>query len=795
MTAHTDQTNPSTQQINTKQPATAASLSPSPSNPAADFPGQSLGLLHDSRLGPQTSESKDVAILRRLKIAILEGQHPYFKANVDLSNLQDLVLASSASHITNGAAPITQLTELSSQMILGGVRTSNFSRDDASPALSATMRSRTPVATNSSSQDGKPARDTLIGRPPISSMLMSSLDEHSRDTEMKASELIETNQARITFEDSGADIKLGSSPAGFNVDDKNVRPTPGYTLGRYTLHSPGPPESARGRSHKRNISDTSTVLEANNNSPDPITIKRESPPYQLYGSQEMTIDPSPSSISSFASAATTSTSLTSENEVDGADALGNTGDGGPDLSGYNPKYGNKADFLRHQKVRVKMIESIEEKNRRLGHRPEESVPHKSPVRPTELPTRRGSGLSASPVREREHASRTNTMPPPPRASLHTRGVSPSNLRRAPSLDNVKERLPPPLPFQQSPRRSQATAFSRPISPVPTKYVPPRQSREYSPPRDVRPQYLPYDEPRATRPRPVVSSPPRGSPPRESSAPRTSDRQPLDSYSSSFPRTESRSFDYRPPPPASVFSDRPRDNGSFDLDRDDTWASSARGLPRAPPPPPPSRDSPSRHELNHERTSFGSSSLPANPSAGYRPQPLPDPPTRYAPYDSSARRPDASWTTPREWDSASRPPDAKPKLQDRFTMEPTWPRDEIDARPRDDYGTRTPRDDFASRGRADDYPSTRFRREASPYNDGLRSGFSRPSEIEGMRPMKRSRPDDGYAPRGPGPERGRYDLDARPAAADYYGREPPRRPDDEYVPRTRPPYNGWAGGPP
>ena len=63
---------------------------------------------------------------------------------------------------------------------------------------------------------------------------------------MNTSELVETNQARITFENSGADIKRGSSLASSNVDDKNVQPTPGYTLGRYTLHSPVPPESARG---------------------------------------------------------------------------------------------------------------------------------------------------------------------------------------------------------------------------------------------------------------------------------------------------------------------------------------------------------------------------------------------------------------------------------------------------------------------------------------------------------------------------------------------------------------------
>lgn len=782
-----------TQQINTEQLSTIAPTTPPP-DPSVDSPEQSLGLLHNARLGYQKTDSKDIAILRRLKLAILEGQHPYFKANVDLSNLQDLVLASSVPRVPDTIASSISRTELPTQAALDGVQTSTQSQDDASLAPSVTVRTQAPVTANATSQNGKPAPGVLIGRPPISSASVSPLDEHSHDVEMRISELVETDQARMNSNDSGADIKPGTSPTNSNSDDQSTRPTPSYTLGRHTLHSPVPSEPARGRSHKRNISDTSTVLEANEKILEPpIIIKRESPPYQFSGSQETAIDPYSSSMSSFASTTTTSTSLTSDNDANGADAWENTGEGGSDLSGYNPKYGNKADYLRHQKVRVKMIESIEEKNRRLAQRPEESVPQKSPVRSTEAPVRRGSGPNTPPTREHEYPSRTPTMPPPPRASLHTRGASPSNLRRAPSLDNARERLPPPPPFQQSPRRSQATSFSRPMSPPPAKYSLRRRSREYSPPRDVR-SYLPYGEP-AARPRPVVSSPPRGSPPRESSAPRNSDRQPLDGYSTSFPRTESRSFDYRPPLPPSVFSDRPRENGSFSMDRDDTWAPSSRGPPRAPPPPPPSRDSPSRHDMNHERTSFGSSSLPANPSAGYRPQPLPDPPTRYTPYDSSVRRPDATWTAPREWDSASRPPEAKPKLQDRFTMEPTWPRDELESRPRDDYGTRPPRDDFPPRPR-DEFSSTRFRREPSPYNDGLRSGFGRPSEIEGMRPMKRSRPDDTYASRGPGPERGRYDMDARSSTGDYYGREPPRRADDEYVPRTRPPYNGgWAGAPP
>jgi hypothetical protein len=443
-----------------------------------------------------------------------------------------------------------------------------------------------------------------------------------------------------------------------------------------------------------------------------------------------------------------------------------------------------------------MIESIEEKNRRLGRRSEERSPHKSPPRQTDGPPHRGTELHDSPAHEPEYVPRNNTMPPPLRApSLHTRGASPNGLRRTPSIDMSKDRLPPPPSIHQSSRVSRTTSFSRTASPPPGRYIPPQRPREYSP-RDVRPQYLPYDEPISApaRPRPVVSSPPRGSPPREPSAPRAVDRQAMESYSNSFPRNEARSFDLRPTSSSSIFPDRSRDGGSFSMDREDTWSHSARGLPRAPLP----RDSPPRHGANREHTSFGSSSLPANPSAGYRSQTAPDPPStaRYTPYDPPARRPsDGPWPS-HDWD-ASRPPENKPKLLDRFTIEPTWSRNERD--PRDEYVPRSDRDrdrdrdDFGPRPRERDG----FRREPSPgYADGLRSGFRRPSDIEGgMRPMKRSRPDDGYDPRaGPGPERGRFDLDARPPVGEYYPHEPVRRPDDEYIPRTRPPYNSWNGPP-
>ncbi|KAG9097948.1 hypothetical protein FRC06_006969, partial [Ceratobasidium sp. 370] len=667
-----------------------------------------------------------------------------------LSNLQDLVLATASSHITNPTPPAGSALakQIDTTLQDNGYLTSVVSQPS--------------VVSSANDQNSKGATE-------------STVDKRSHDVEMKNAE---PNQTRTVSKDFGTGVS-GESPC-----DTIISKTSGsfYTLGRHTLLSPIEPEPTNHVGRGRSASDASTVIDTTQqNTESIIEIKRESPPYQLAGSQVLSKDPTSSSLSSFASTATSSTVLTSENGAD-ADTSDNTGDG-VDLSGYDPKYGNKADYLRHQKARVKMIGSIEEKNRRPGPRPEDRPQPKSPSRQTPGPARRGTGSQDLPVREPEYVPRTNTLPPPSRTpSMHIPEASPSGPRRGTAVDTAKDRLPAPPSRRQSPRRSQATSFSRPASPPLGKYLPPQRPRDYSPPRDIRPQYLPYDDPVSApaRPRPVVSSPPRGSPPREISASRAADRQAMDDYPGLLRRNQARSFDLRPASSSTVFADHPssRDSGAFDLDRDGTWALSSRGLPRAPP----SRDSPPRHETARERTSFSSSTLPANPSAGYRPQSVSDlsSSTRYTtPYDPTGRRPDASWPS-RDWDT-SRAPEPKPKLQDRFTMEPGWPHD----RDRD-------RDEFGPRPRERDG----FRREPSPaYSDGLRSGFRRPSDIEsGMRPMKRSRPDESYASRGaPGPERGRFDLDGRPPAGEYYPREPARRLDDEYIPRTRPPYG--YGGPP
>ncbi|QRW07959.1 hypothetical protein RhiLY_06958 [Ceratobasidium sp. AG-Ba] len=697
-------------------------------------PGPPLGLLDDASAGYPATESKDVEILRRLKLAILEGQHPYFKTNINLSNLQDLILPAPVPHINPAlrleigplGQPITQV-------------------EDTSSLNSTTPRSSTVGPPNGRIEN--PKRD-------------ATMDERSTDVEMKN---IESDHAQIVSKDFVA-ADLGPSYVSTTAKSKTAQSGSSYTLGRYKLLSPVESEFTNHVGRERSTSDASTVIDSTQPTPKPVVeVKRESP----NGSQPLGKDRTSSSLSSFASTSTTSTMLTSESGVD-TDTPGKPNDDEVDLSGYDPKYGNKADYLRHQKARVKMIESTEEKGRRPGSRSDEKSQPKSPLRQTQTATRRDTGAQDLPIREPEYVPRAGTLPPPSRtSSVHIRDTSPSGVGRSSTMDLGRDRLPPPN-NRQSPRRSQA---SRPASP-PGRYAPPRP-REYSPSREIRPQYLPYDDPVSApaRPRPVVSSPPRGSPPREVLPPRASDRQTVDEYPGSLRRSEARSFDLRPGSASSVFADRlgSRDSGVLEMSRDDAWGISSHGLPR----PPPSRDSPP----HRERTSFASSSLPANPAAGYRPQVASDLPSgsRYTtPYDPSLRRPE-TWAS-RDWDG-SRPPETKPKLQDRFTIEPTWPRD-ID------------RDEFGPRSRERDG----YRREPSPvFSDGLRSGFRRPSDIEtGMRPMKRSRPDEGYAARGaPGPERSRYDLDGRPAS-DYYPRDPARRLDDDY--RSRPRYDSWAGSP-
>ncbi|KAJ1304249.1 hypothetical protein OPQ81_005410 [Rhizoctonia solani] len=571
------------------------------------------------------------------------------------------------------------------------------------------------------------------------------------------------------------DSEISEQPGGNSQDDSSENPGPDnqrpptQTLGRYVLHSPIESRSDSEATHKRKASDTPTLVDSNDQSAEPeVNIKRESPPYQLSGSQPQPLEPSSSSMTSFASNSTTSTGLTSD---DGG-ATETPPDTDTDLAGYNPKYGNKADYLRRQKVRSKAIESIDEKHRRTGHRQDSKPDQKSPARPMDHGSRRANDPNGSPVRGLD-PPRTHTL-----TSISDSNEPGSSLRHTSPLDG----LPPPS-FQASPRGRPPASSFRPISPTSGKYPPPRRPRDPSPTRGYRSQYLPYDDdPRPARPRPIVSSPPRGSPPRESPAPRTAiDRQALDNYTS-YPRTETRSFDLRPASP--IFSEAPRAAGSYSMESNSNWP--ARAPPRAPPPPP-SRNTPPTRDLIRDRTPFGSAAIPANPNAGYRPQGLPElSNTRYNPYDPPPRRVD--WPA-RDWESANRPTDSKPKLQDRFNMDSTWPRDSLGSHSLDDYASRPLRDEFTSHLN-DDYAS-RYRREPSPtasrYADGFRTGFTRPPEVEGIRPMKRSRPDDGYIPRSvPGVERSRYELDGRPPASDYYRREPPRR-DDEYEPRSRPPY--------
>ncbi|CAE6467719.1 unnamed protein product [Rhizoctonia solani] len=733
-------TNHIAQGTGTDQDAASAGASPPPNHNALSYNNSALGLLHDDRSGNHPVESKDITILRRLKLAILEGQHPYFKANVDLSNLQDLVLGSGSRSIGAGVHPHVSLDSSS-------VQPSGHIRRHIPPAL----------------DDLGPSEPTTLDYGNEDSRSTEVSPEKSLRPGMTSARLEDVNMVNIdSFERSEQSSGNSLDDPSQNSDSDNRRPST-QTLGRYVLHSPIPTEPDSQLTHKRKLSDTPTLVDSDDrNTESEVHIKRESPPYQLSGSQPQALDPSSSSMASFASNSTVSTGLTSE---DGG-AVENAVDVETDLAGYNPKYGNKADYLRRQKVRSKAIESIDEKNRRAGQRQDEKPSQKSPVRPMDYGTRRGSGPNSSPTRGRNPPSRTHTS-----ASISSPNGHVNNSRRTPPLDT----LPPPN-FQTSPHGRPNASF-RPISPAPEKYSIPRRPRDPSPTRDYRSQYDPFNDPRSARPRPIVSSPPRGSPPRESPAPRAAiDRQSIDSYSNPYPRNETRSFDLRPSSP--IYGEGSRTAGSYSIDGESNW--SARGLTRAPPPPPPSRNTPSR-DLIRERTPFGSTTLPTNPNAGYRPQGLPDAPNnRYSPYDAPPRRTD--WAS-RDWDPTNRSSDSKPKLQDRFNIDSSWSRDSLESRSLDDYGPRPIRDEFAH---PDDYAS-RFRREPSPassrYSDGFRSGFSRPPEVEGIRPMKRSRPDDGYTPRS-GPSLGnQYDFDNR--AGTHYLRQFSRG--DEYEPRPRPPY--------
>ncbi|CAE6459944.1 hypothetical protein ACGC1H_007311 [Rhizoctonia solani] len=718
--------------------ATTTTSAPPPTRDAASHTASALGLLHDDRFGNHSVESKDITILRRLKLAILEGQHPYFKANVDLSNLQDLVLAS-GSRSTGPSAhqPVLEPTQAQSSQ----------PRRNIPPALDD-LGSSDSTTLDYGNEDGKDVREVS--------------PEKGLQPGTTSARLEDVNMANLPDPEKSEQPGESLNHSSQSPSSESRRPST-QTLGRYVLHSPIQSESGSQTTHTRKPSDTPTLVDSSEqNIEAEVQVKRESPPYQLSGFQTQA-DPPSSSMASFTSNSTASTGVTSE---DGG-APENTLDLDADLAGYNPKYGNKADYIRRQKVRSKAIESIEEKNRRAGYRPDDKPTQKSPVRPIDHGARRSSGPSVSPVRGRNPPSRTHTL-----TSMSESNGQRNSSRRTPSLDALASPN-----FQTSPRGRPPPPF-RPISPTPGTYSAPRRPEDVSPTRDYR-QYMSYDDPRSARPRPIVSSPPRGSPPHEPPVPRTTiDRQSLDNYPNPYPRTETRSFDLRPSSP--IFSDGQRAAGSYPMDNESNW--SGRGLPRAPPPPP-SRNSPAPRDMIHARTPYGSGALPANPNTGYRSQTLPDlPNARYSSYDSPRR---VDWPS-NDWDSNSRPTDSKPKLQDRFNLDASWSRD-IESRSIDGYAPRPLRDEFAPHP-SEEYAS-RYGREPSPmasrYAEGFRSGFSRPPDVEGIRPMKRSRPDDGYPARnGPGVERSQEDdIDGRTG---YYRRKFAPR-DDEYEPRSRPPY--------
>jgi hypothetical protein len=212
----TDHHSTKTGPLTTSEPLSASS-SNSPSQPP-------LGLLDDANLGHQATDSKDVAILRRLKLAILEGQHPYFKANVDLSNLQDLVLATSASRVTNPA----HQSELPKETALVDP-THTFAKDGTSSPANAVLRSPIAKVVNGHSKHDKSGAET-------------SLDQRLHDFEMNN---VEPNETRMTSNDFSADTPRGPASEK-NLDSKNTQPGSFCTLGRHTLLSPIESESASG---------------------------------------------------------------------------------------------------------------------------------------------------------------------------------------------------------------------------------------------------------------------------------------------------------------------------------------------------------------------------------------------------------------------------------------------------------------------------------------------------------------------------------------------------------------------
>jgi hypothetical protein len=180
------------------------------------YTSSTLGLLHDDEIGNHPTKSKDVAILRRLKLAILEAQHPYFKANIDLSNLQDLVLNPGSRPVGPGA---NQLSTLDSTV----TQPSGYRRRNAPPALDD-LGTSGPTILDYGNEDNSV-------KPQVSnekSVQPSTTSAHMEDVSMAS---LDDSDKPESFDVNPVNIASG------DPDSENKRPAT-QTLGRYILHSP-----------------------------------------------------------------------------------------------------------------------------------------------------------------------------------------------------------------------------------------------------------------------------------------------------------------------------------------------------------------------------------------------------------------------------------------------------------------------------------------------------------------------------------------------------------------------------
>jgi hypothetical protein len=199
-----------------------------PNHDTAQHAGSSLGLLHDDKLGSQPTDSKDVTILRRLKVAILEGQHPYFKANVDLSNLQDLVLTSGS----RSANSVMTSTQESSHPDTTMARSTDQVPSVASLVPTNISRSPVRMAVDSRIGEGKDTSEANNDKNLQSGMTKV----HVEDVKMAHFDI---QEVAVDPEESGKHAGAGLSG---NSTSENLRAA-SQTLGRYALHSPIESES------------------------------------------------------------------------------------------------------------------------------------------------------------------------------------------------------------------------------------------------------------------------------------------------------------------------------------------------------------------------------------------------------------------------------------------------------------------------------------------------------------------------------------------------------------------------